>query len=95
MSGHTLGPWEVVTRGSYVAIVKVEPTDPAYLGHIARLSTGPGRLVHENARLIAAAPELLEALDAMLCEFGPTTVDDFRQAIWLKAKAAVQKATLP
>jgi hypothetical protein len=50
-----------------------------------------------NARLIAAAPDLLEALEFMLSVFNETYPDvaddeEDREA-WAKARAAIKKAT--
>lgn len=48
----------------------------------------------ENAKLIAAAPELLEALqdlDALRGPFPPS--DEAVEAAWLKATAAIAKAS--
>ena len=63
MSGHTPGPWEVsLTGGRERAVFKVD--DPG--GQICKFP-GPlfGRTAetkHANARLIAAAPDMLVAL---------------------------------
>jgi len=55
VSAHTPGPWEVTPRGNVATQSAV----------IAKLPTGqPSR--EANARLIAAAPELLEALKRLL-----------------------------
>lgn len=94
---HTAGPWEAVSN----------------LVRTARTPTGGGFLVAEcpanigscleDARLIAAAPELLEALQAVLRSF--PTDGDMRAAGWEQteidlacrdyeaARAAVAKAT--
>ena len=46
-----------------------------------------------NARLIAAAPELLEALQAMTTEFDSGDVNDGEWVAIQKARAAIAKAT--
>lgn len=50
--------------------------------------------IEANARLIAAAPELLEALQSVLkhCPADPDTTPSFLGA-WHKAEAAIAKAT--
>ena len=45
-----------------------------------------------NARLIAAAPELLEALE-MLMPQEPQEADSYDRAMWENARAAIAKAT--
>ena len=45
-----------------------------------------------NARLIAAAPELLEALQ-MLMPQEPQETDSYDRAMWGNARAAIAKAT--
>jgi hypothetical protein len=48
----------------------------------------------ENARLIAAAPELLEALARLLASASPTEKEHPRMfADWQQARAAITKAT--
>lgn len=46
-----------------------------------------------NARLIAAAPDLLEALEAMLEAYDDGVGKDWERPYWLKAHAAIAKAT--
>ena len=85
MSKHTPGPWQWTQH--------IDPTISIYkdgFGQIARLydsSAGTGKA---NARLIAAAPDLLEALQSIIedidSEFG--TDCDYN-----KARAAIAKAT--
>lgn len=48
------------------------------------------KAVVANARLIAAAPDLLEALQALLADPGR---DFIRSSAWDKARAAITKAT--
>lgn len=85
-SRHTPGPWTVdephqiwsEKAREYVAITQVEDFE-----------TLPRDQVEANARLIAAAPELLDALEECLsCEFAVTD----KQAI-AKARVAIAKAT--
>ena len=103
MSKHTPGPWQWTQH--------FDPTISIYkdgFGQIARLydsSAGTGKA---NARLIAAAPDLLEALVWMVenddTNEGDTPIEKFGGASWNevnahwiaglnKARAAIAKAT--
>ncbi len=85
MSKHTPGPW--INDGD--GIVWSE-SDPIY-GWIADCRNGAQ---DANARLIAAAPDLLEALRSMLSEFSvmasPATAGEI--AACEAARAAIAKA---
>ena len=60
---HTSGPWTVATPGSYFRIDAPKGNKHFPNGQpIAQVSSGPGKNAAENARLIAAAPDLLDAL---------------------------------
>ena len=89
-SKHTPGPWKWMMGGIVgVKRDKHDQTVPSVVNH-----NGLGRQGTEtehNARLIAAAPELLEALDALLNARwqGDQTVLTDAQA---KARAAIAKA---
>jgi hypothetical protein len=80
---YTKGPWEVdephqiwaKSAGEYVAITKVEQWE-----------TIPREQAEANARLIAAAPDLLEALKNVIRGV-PDTWDGV-----IKARAAIAKA---
>ncbi len=72
---HTKGPWKVGGKTGFINQLAIEPSiGTAY---------GAGEELQANARLIAAAPDLLEALEALL-EGNPSVV--------AKARAAVAKA---
>jgi hypothetical protein len=63
---HTAGPW-TITRGSHDgALYVIAGSDPSRAEVIAHRTTCPNW--EANARLIAAAPDLLEALKALLRE---------------------------
>ncbi len=87
MSKHTPGPWQWTQH--------FDPTISIYkngFGQIARLydsSAGTGKA---NARLIAAAPDLLDALEDLLHEVGFGRVITETTAS-TKARAAIAKAT--
>ena len=63
MNKHTPGPWSVINIHA----------DPVVVAHNGQSITGPWTKLTEedlaNARLIAAAPELLEALSKIVHEF--------------------------
>ena len=84
MSGHTPGPW-VVDAGKPLMVL-------AESGGFAVLISEAGRKVtttdKANARLIAAAPDLLEAAKAMTEPAGEIA---YRER-WMALKAAIAKA---
>jgi hypothetical protein len=96
-SAHTPGPWRIHRLTDGWPVITSEAHD------IADLRLNGNGLVHAeaNARLIAAAPDLLEALDYLLEQ----TVDmDLKYGIGLsegeeearsKALTAIAKATTP
>lgn len=80
MSGFTPGPWVV------------ERADDAYcIANVGNLVIipGGGKVKHDNAeadaRLIASAPDLLEALECLL-EMGHTKAGDLARAAIAKAR---------
>ncbi len=105
MSKHTPGPWsyrKVPRKQEWEIDTKRCPN----LGHESWTGMSVvfgcddypkmGKIAGEaNARLIAAAPDLLEALQAMLSEFNEQMAgivnDEF--AVIAKARAAIAKAT--
>lgn len=93
MSMHTPGPWEVTTHPNQSAILITAG---------ANIIAVPGYTENDdeyaaNARLIAAAPDLLEALrchydDA--CDRGETTDEDGKEYDDYRAiRRAIEKAT--
>ena len=97
MSKHTPAPWQYAFEGGTVAfIVEADGTT------IAKISTTENSTAHRslpsNARLIASAPELLEALKDLLRDLD--TVDSYALnetilPIWEdidRAKAIIAKA---
>ena len=62
-NSHTPGPWTVATAGTYVRVDAPKGSKNFPNGQpIAQVSCGPGKSAVENAHLIAAAPQLLDAL---------------------------------
>lgn len=93
---HTPGPWKsAISPGKGYVTVRTSGAIPDYeLGRtIAHMSSGH-RNIHEDAALIAAAPELLEQLKIMVAHFDEA-VDDVAEytALADKARAAIAKAT--
>lgn len=85
MSKHTPGPWRFSSHphdGNYMRIHC--GSDPREGDNLR------GYCGEANARLIAAAPELLEALQAFANEIVPINPHD---PLWVNARAAIAKAT--
>ena len=86
---HTPGPWRVQrqnpspTTGEWM----ISGANPGYLAEVRDCGSGD---VQANARLIAAAPDLLDALKDALCAL-ECCGKDYPAAS--KAKAAIAKAT--
>lgn len=84
----TKGPW----RPGFKNIGHVTAENGAVIAKCERLTSLVN--VQANARLIAAAPDLLEALqdlDALRGPFPPS--DEAVETAWRKASAAIAKAT--
>lgn len=85
MSKHTPGPWGYTMRGNYMRLYMPCSLD----GDVAR-----GYVGEANARLIAAAPELLDACMELMdeAEMGGSSPAEW-DAIRARARAAIAKAT--
>ena len=94
---HTPGPWRVErqnpspTTGEWM----IAGTKPGYLAEVRDCGS---RDVQANARLIAAAPDLLAALQALVAELDgpgkPYSSDSYAPPHFIEtAKAAIAKAT--
>lgn len=59
---HTKGPWEIETKGSRHFI---DGADQLTVAYVDRAGVRDRQEIEANARLIAAAPELLAALKAI------------------------------
>ena len=84
---HTHGPWDITDEGSQIIIQTFSPHPTGTLARIYRTD----ELAHLDARLIAAAPELLEALQ-MIMPQEPQETDSYDRAMWENARAAIAKA---
>lgn len=93
---HTPGPWTVneLMFGGEVSEhhIFIEPD----VAVIERKVAGHDQHDMADARLIAAAPAMLEALEALANEYGPHTgrmaVNAPRRAMWFNARAAIRAA---
>lgn len=85
MSAHTPGPW-VYDSGSFYAAVQLNDCGTTNEPPIIDMGAGRPEDSEANARLIAAAPELLAALEKIENETAATWVCDV-------ARAAIAKAT--
>lgn len=93
MSNHTPGPWRIErqnpspTTGEWM----IAGSAPGYLAEIRDCGSGDPSA---NARLIAAAPDLLEALEELLsmCQRQEGFHDDGDGCMFERASAAIAKA---
>ena len=85
MSKHTPGPWDYSPVRGSVALLHIYCADNKGPFHVERSDAE----TDANAKLIAASPDLLEALQAVV-NYGVMTGDD-----WIEEKvlAAIAKAT--
>lgn len=82
---HTSGPWEVHQGEDYLCVLRPEDTTD-YAIHIP-----DGELA--DAKLIAAAPDLLEALKEAHDYFAKRNIGEPAQQIQAKLAAVISKAT--
>ena len=92
MTQHTPGPWVAWKDHNTPWAIMPHDDSPAYITRhscgIATLEEWPGSETEANARLIAAAPDLLAALEA-ICDQG---YED-KPEVWAQAINAIAKAT--
>ena len=93
-AGHTFtaGPWNAVGMLVFSGVDRFYNHPVARVG--APLDKNDNRVeeAEANARLIAAAPDLLEACQDLWCAFSDTD-DPVLRTIAIKARAAIAKAT--
>ena len=91
MMEHTQGPWEVI--GGTVIVSK---EDRYYIAHTPEVAEDRFWETRANARLIAAAPELLEALESLIrehdCEASAFEDSLCECKLCTPARAAIAKA---
>jgi hypothetical protein len=89
---HTEGPWEIETKGSRHFI---DGADQLTVAYVDRAGVRDRQEIEANARLIAAAPDLLTALTEMLNQFGhycEHTADPSEVKAQSVARAVIAKA---
>ena len=88
MGAHSIGPWSVVKKYNGTVVIA------AHGGLVASMEAGSQSMRDANASLIAAAPDLLEALRALLWSM---TIHDGEDGTWgaeeaRAARAAIERA---
>lgn len=95
MTKHTPGPWYIESEGNPVTkwiSSKEDETGPVCV--VFSRNGGKPSVVDANARLITAAPEMLDALRSMLKAFNVPEIDSIVALSAVeKARAVVEKAT--
>ena len=95
MNKHTPGPWRIIERPESTVWIQGQQDENGY----REVCTLPNYLLLQrekteaNARLIAAAPELLEALKACVHAMDSATRFDGNTRPFDDARAAIAKAT--
>lgn len=87
---HTPGPWVIMEGDALTNFIYDDLGEDGCMEPIASVSHGDPAELDANTRLIAAAPELLAALQAMFNEHGDF---DYTIAMLGNARAAIAKAT--
>lgn len=91
MSGHTPGPWYHGGKHPDCEARYVKSNAPGYAVEIAILFHSDGAEQEANCRLIAAAPELLEAIklaEAALADIGDADREPGDDLAWCERRAA-------
>lgn len=87
---HTPGPWEVGPMNGKPSVIYADDYDAPVIAQMAEWIPDAAKQQEANARLIAAAPELLQALQNLVSDIDDGTVYGQRLA---QAHAAIAKAT--
>ena len=91
MAKHTVGPWRVGDAGCTVFGPKTDAPSPKTIACL-RKAASASEETGANARLIASAPDLLDALQAMLAgAWAEGWGDDAPEEV-LRARAAIARA---
>jgi len=89
---HTPGPWEAFATPVGVGVISRRRADVAHCGGFD--TDRPREEEEANARLIASAPDLLEALIELRdAHHGLRSSAKIKHAAYLKARAAIARAT--
>jgi hypothetical protein len=86
MSTHTPGPWRADNNG------RIYTQEGLYVAAVGDAPNRSGAKRDEYARLIAAAPELLEALEAAAETIKALDEDYDMHPVYIAARAAIAKA---
>lgn len=96
MSKHTPGPWRVAecgTKGCWCRTIVADVPDIVDDGDSDFHIITSGSLRKHNANLVAAAPELLEALKRLQLAYTNSHSPSVRADCWKQAADAIAKAT--
>jgi hypothetical protein len=89
MSKHTPGPWKIVHHAN--GLGEATQIDGANRGSVADVYGATDGVQTANAHLIAAAPDMLEALEALMSD-SSTLAGNIQIESWELATAAIKKA---
>jgi len=92
MKTHTPGPWDAVDAEGQPQIVSRTNKLIAEVNTVVRFVYGRPDDPQADARLIAAAPELLEALESVTEAFYRESLVEHRGDVMPKVWAAIRKA---
>lgn len=92
---HTKGEWSVKSFSDSRVIVKhvIHSSNGDTICKVMRDDNDDSEAELANAKLIAAAPELLEALNSLISEIDDAVMPTSSNEAISKAKAAIKKAT--
>lgn len=89
---HTPGPWSWWTSNSHKRLTAEGKQDGGVLSAVSASGHADVRVSEQDARLIAAAPDLLEALQFVMSATGEQLSTAFEQAQVAIAKATGEQA---
>jgi hypothetical protein len=93
MLNHSITPWKTAIAFDRAYIRNIKDAQGEIIAQIPDLEDGLAETT-ANARLMAAAPELLEALKGMIEYFVDYSIDDYSDTETMQAaRAAIAKAT--
>lgn len=89
---HTPGPWIINPYAERSVIAPRFATGPKAIAMLQGRIKGRDEIREANGRLISAAPDLLEALRAMVSAQHAGPISDGMLAAWKQGKSAIEKA---
>jgi hypothetical protein len=93
MLNHSITPWKTAIAFDRAYIRNIKDAQGEIIAQIPDWEDGLAETT-ANARLMAAAPELLEALKGMIEYFVDCSIDDYSDTETMQAaRAAIAKAT--